>query len=188
MKKAILSVLVSLIVVSAFGQHWGPSAFGNRFGNGRHSVSTQSQGYRGMVELGQGFGWGSMSYVAKVTTTHGYMFNPYLYLGGFVSLGTCEAIDWEYYVNTNDFYHYTPFNFRLGADFRTYMSKGKVAPFVGVQLGLDLYGNEPFVYFSGQAGIRFALKNKLGLNFALQIGSSDYFAAGEVIFKLGFEF
>ena len=133
-----------------------------------------------MVELGQGFGWADMNYVVKVTTTHGYMFNPYLYLGGFVSLGTIEYLEGGYY--------YSDFNFRLGADFRTYMSKGKVAPFVGVQLGLDLYYEEPFVYFSGQAGIRFALKNKLGLNFALQIGSSDYFAAGEVIFKLGFEF
>ena len=61
-------------------------------------------------------------------------------------------------------------------------------PFLGLQFGMDLYGDSPFVYLSGQVGFRVALKNKQALNLAVQIGPQNYFEEGEIIFKLGFEF
>ena len=176
----VLTVLFALSVASyeASAQGWGPSGYGNSFGV-NSSVDGLNRGYRGMVEFGNGFGCGGLNYVFKLSTTHGYQFNPYFYLGGFVSFGTIEY---------RDYWWFDVFNFRWGADARAYLSKGRFAPFLGLQFGMDLYGYLPFVYLSGQVGFRVALKNKLALNFAVQIGPEDYFDHGEAIFKLGFEF
>ena len=178
----VLTVLFALSVASyeASAQGWGPSGYGNSFGGYNESAGGLNKGYRGMVEFGNGFGWGDLNYVFKLSTTHGYQFNPYFYLGGFVSFG---SIEYSY-----DYRSHLYFNFRWGADARAYLSKGRFAPFLGLQFGMDLYGDIPFVYLSGQVGFRVALKNKLALNFAVQIGPEDYFDYGEAIFKLGFEF
>ena len=184
----VLTVLFALSVASyeASAQGWGPSGYGNSFGGVNESAGGLNKGYRGMVEIGNGFGWADMHYLFKFSTTHGYQFNPYFYLGGFVSFGT---IEWSLYYDYYGYYDYLlGFNFRWGVDARTYLSKGRFAPFLGLQFGMDLYDDEPFVYFSGQVGFRVALKNKLALNFAVQIGPEHYFEYGEAIFKLGFEF
>lgn len=185
MKKLIVLVLAAIFALSvasheASAQGWGPSGYGNSFGGYNESAGGLNKGYRGMVEIGNGFGWADMQYLFKFSTTHGYQFNPYFYLGGFVSFGTIGCYDYYYY--------YLGFNFRWGVDARTYLSKGRFAPFLGLQFGMDTYDGDPFVYFSGQVGFRVALKNKLALNFAVQIGPEDYFDYGEAIFKLGFEF
>ena len=191
MKKLIVLVLAAIFTLSvasheASAQGWGPSSYGNSFGGFNESAGGLNKGYRGMVEIGNGFGWADMHYLFKFSTTHGYQFNPYFYLGGFVSFGT---IEWSLYYDYYGYYDYLlGFNFRWGVDARTYLSKGRFAPFLGLQFGMDLYDDEPFVYFSGQVGFRVALKNKLALNFAVQIGPEDYFDYGEAIFKLGFEF
>ena len=193
MKKLIVLLLTALFALSvasyeASAQGWGPSGYGNSFGGYNESAGGFNKGYRGMVEIGNGFGWANMRYLFKFSTTHGYQFNPYFYLGGFVSFGTIECYN-NYYDSDYDYYdYYLGFNFRWGVDARTYLSKGRFAPFLGLQFGMDLYGGNGFVYFSGQAGFRVALKNKLALNFAVQIGPEDYFDHGEAIFKLGFEF
>ena len=184
MKKLIVLVLAAIFALSvaspeASAQGWGPSGFGNSFGV-NSSVNGLNRGYRGMVEFGNGFGWGDLNYVFKLSTTHGYQFNPYFYLGGFVSFGD---IEYSY-----GYRYHRHFNFRWGADARAYLSKGRFAPFLGLQFGMDLYGDIPFVYLSGQVGFRVALKNKQALNLAVQIGPQNYFAEGETIFKLGFEF
>ena len=184
----VLTVLFALSVASyeASAQGWGPSGYGNSFGGVNESAGGLNKGYRGMVEIGNGFGWADMHYLFKFSTTHGYQFNPYFYLGGFVSFGT---IEWSLYYDYYGYYDYLlGFNFRWGVDARTYLSKGRFAPFLGLQFGMDLYGDIPFVYLSGQVGFRVALKNKLALNFAVQIGPEHYFEYGEAIFKLGFEF
>lgn len=187
MKKLLLLCLVSLFAIQASAQYYGHSGYGNRVNRGSSSEYMPA-GYRGMVELGNGFGWGDYEYVVKFTTTHGYQFNPYFYLGAFVGVGSVEVFEDRYF----DYLEYEPFfNFRVGADARVYMSKGRVAPFAGLQLGLDTYGGprpDCCAYVSGQLGLRFALKNKLALNCAAQVGSGWWFEVGEVIFKVGFEF
>ena len=188
MKRLMMLALTALFALSvasyeASAQGWGPSGYGNSFGV-NSSVNGLNRGYRGMVEFGNGFGWVDVNYVFKLSTTHGYQFNPYFYLGGFVSFGSIEHLVRDYFGH----YYHVPFNFRWGADARAYLSKGRFAPFLGLQFGMDLYGYLPFVYLSGQVGFRVALKNKLALNFAVQIGPEDYFEYGEAIFKLGFEF
>lgn len=185
MKRIILCVLVALMTLSASAQQWGPSAYGNKFGHGSSSDGALSKGYRGMVEMAHGFGWGQFIYAFEYSTTHGYQFNPYLYLGGVVSLGRGEY-NRGYYRG----YYYTipALNFSIGSDFRVYMSKGRLTPFAGLQFGFDLCGDNAFILLKGQLGLRYALKNNWGLNFGVQVGPSCYFDYGEVLFKLGVEF
>ena len=194
MKRIVGIMLLLFVTMSASAQMWGHSAHGNSFGYGRNSSDSYlSTGYRGMVEMGHGVGMIDENYLFKLSATYGYQFNPYLYLGGFVSFGTIEVYEENWYYSL-----YNPnFNFRLGADFRAYLPKGRIAPFAGVQLGFD-YGvchqyyeydeDYAFVYLSGQIGVRVALKNRMGVNAALQVGSEDYFDGFELLFKLGYEF
>ena len=201
MKRIIGIILLLFFTMSASAQMLGHSAHGNSFGFARNSSDSYlSKGYRGMVEMGHGVGTMESNYLFKLSTTHGYQFNPYIYLGGFVSLGTIEVAEkyrvYDYYWGRyTDKERFVPnFNFRLGADFRAYLPKKRVAPFVGLQLGFE-YGADPgwgeeyvFVYLSGQLGVRVALKNRMGLNLGIQVGSEYYFEACELLFKLGFEF
>ena len=175
------------MALSASAQQWGPSAYGNRYGYGSSSDGTLTKGYRGMVEMAHGFGWGDYYYVFEVSTTHGYQFNPYLYLGGVVSFGRGEFYDYVHRPHNEDFVS-GGFNFNIGSDFRVYMSDGRLAPFAGLQFGFDLCGDNAFILLKGQLGLRYALKNDWGLNFGVQVGPSCYFRAGEVLFKLGIEF
>ncbi len=153
------------------------------------SVGPLAKGYRGMIETAHGFDCCKRLYYAfKFSTTHGYQFNPYLYLGGVISFGRGTSEQYRY-SNGYSYYYYQPaFNFSIGSDFRVYMSKGKLAPFAGCQFGFDLCGDNAFILFKGQLGLRYALKNNLGLNFGVQVGPSCYFGSGEILFKLGVEF
>lgn len=183
MKRFIGIILFVLVTSTASAQLFGFSAYGNSYGySGGSSDGGLSSGYRGMVEVGDGFDFCCMGNVFKFSTTHGYQFNPYLYLGGFVSLGTAQSYG-GYYSCCE-----TSFNLRFGADFRTYMSKRRFAPFVGVKFGLDLSDDGPFVHLSAQAGFRVAIKNRHGVNFAVQFGPAQYFESAEMLFKLGYEF
>ena len=195
MKRIIGIILLLFFTMSATAQMLGHSAHGNSFGFARNSSDSYlSKGYRGMVEMGHGVGTIESNYLFKLSTTHGYQFNPYIYLGGFVSFGTIEV--YEKYRYYDSYWGYTykeryepNFNFRLGADFRAYLPKKRVAPFAGVQLGFD-YGYDDYasVYLGAQLGIRVALKNNMGLNLAVQVGNEDYIEGSELIFKLGYEF
>ena len=171
------------MALSASAQQWGPSAYGNKFGHGLSSDGTLSKGYRGMVETAHGFDWTDFWYAFEFSTTHGYQFNPYLYLGGVISFGRGVSEGYRY-----SYYYQSDFNFSIGSDFRVYMSKGKLAPFAGLQFGFDLCGDNAFILLKGQMGLRYALKNDWGLNFGVQVGPSCYFGAGEILFKLGVEF
>lgn len=163
------------------------------------SVGPLSKGYRGMIETAHGFDWCQELYYAfEFSTTHGYQFNPYLYLGGVISFGRgtsrqyTRCLGYDYYGNYyyyDDYYDYQPgFNFNIGSDLRVYMAKGNLAPFMGLQFGFDLCGDNCFILLKGQLGLRYAINNNWGLNFGVQVGPSCYFESGEILFKLGVEF
>lgn len=140
------------------------------------SVGPLSKGYRGMVETAHGFDWTDFMYAFDFSTTHGYQFNPYLYLGGVISFG----------LDTIEGHSYNGFS--IGSDFRVYMAKGNLAPFMGLQFGFGLCGGCLFIPSKGQLGLRYAINNNWGLNFGVQIGPSCFSEAGEILFKLGVEF
>lgn len=147
------------------------------------------KGYRGMVEMAYGAGIAGGNFLSQISTTHGWQFNQYLYLGGFASFGSTETL--FHYVES----HYTEpihtiMDFRFGADFRAYISMRRVSPYVGLKLGYDI-GESSFhrtINLSGQLGGRFAIKGRHALNFALQAGLTALHLESEVLFKLGYEF
>lgn len=146
-----------------------------------------SRGYRGMVEMAYGVGIEGDNFLYQISTTHGWQFNQYLYLGGFASFGSTETA--FYYVESDG-----PINqimdFRFGVDFRTYISMRRVSPYVGLKLGYDI-GESSFhrtINLSGQLGGRFAIKGRHALNFALQAGLTAMHLESEILFKLGYEF
>ena len=152
------------------------------------SVGPLAKGYRGMVETAHGFDCDDLKYAFEFSTTHGYQFNPYLYLGGVISFGRGTAKDYRY-LNGYSYYCYlADFNFSIGSDFRVYMAKGNLVPFMGLQFGFDLCGNNAFILLKGQLGLRYAINNNWGLNFGVQVGPTCYFESGEILFKLGVEF
>lgn len=156
------------------------------------SVGPLSKGYRGMIETAHGFDWCKRLYYAfEFSTTHGYQFNPYLYLGGVISFGRGTSVQYGHsgFPDYYNYYYYRPdFNFSIGSDFRVYMAKGNLAPFMGLQFGFDLCGDNPFILLKGQLGLRYAINNNWGFNFGVQVGPSCYFESGEILFKLGVEF
>lgn len=145
------------------------------------SVGSLHKGYRGMVELGGGTA--QEIFQIKFSTTYGYQFNPFLFLGGFIGLGTEPTPIYD-----------NRFNFRCGADFRTYMYKGKIVPYAGLQLGYDywlpttfeadLFPNDS-LYLSCQLGVRFTIQKGNAVNLAIQLGSAT---TRELVFKIGYEF
>ena len=170
------------MALSAFAQQWGPSAYGNRYSHGSSSDRTLTKGYRGMVEMAHGFGWDQFYYAFEYSTTYGYQFNPYLYLGGVVSFGRGESKAYSYDTTTPGF------NFGIGSDFRVYMSQNKLAPFAGLQFGFDLCGDNLYMLLKGQLGLRYALNDNHAINIAAVLGPTCESESGEVLFKLGVEF
>lgn len=152
------------------------------------SSSTTSyipKGYRGMVEMAHGVSIGYFSYIYKISSTHGYQFNKYLYLGGYLSVGPSEIlITWDHDVP----YYERLFTLRLGPDFRFYFLDNKISPFIGFSPGLDI--NAEGIYLGGQFGARMALRGQGAVNFSVEIGSvsENLEHAGEIVLKLGYEF
>ena len=166
MKKLIVLVLAARFALSvasheASAQGWGPSGFGNSFGGFNSDTGGLSKGYHGMVEWGNGVDLSFEEWGTCLVTTHGYQFNPYLFLG--VNLG--------FYLYDGD----EVWPMLLGLDFRVYVSpRNKLCPYFGLRGG--------FLYSDFMAGVRYALNKSLGLNFSISAGMSG------ALLNVGFEF
>ncbi len=166
MKKLIVLVLAAIFALSvasheASAQGWGPSGFGNSFSGFNSDTGGLSKGYHGMVEWGNGLDFADGEWGTCLVTTHGYQFNPYLFLG--VNLG----------FHANSYNGVLPM--LLGLDFRVYMSKNsQFTPYVGIRGG--------YLYTDIMAGLRFSLNKSLGLNISVSAGMVG------LLFNVGFEF
>lgn len=119
------------------------------------------QGYKGFLEAGyifsiknlefatsQKYGPSNMSRI-ELTTSHGIQLNPYIFLGGGVSLDCC----------TESLFFAAP----LFVNARVTPLVGNITPFVDVKGGYSLgYIQGP--YFSANIGCRFGLTRNVGLN------------------------
>lgn len=185
MKKIFVLLVTAVLALSAVDAmaQWGPSGYGNKYGSlrGNGGDGWIRTGYRGMAEMGHGVSFEDGCYALEFTTTHGYQFNPYFYLGGIVSFGF-RGVERSY----NDIDRENVFAFRIAADPRVYFLKSRVTPFAGLQLGLD-YCDGGFVYFGGSVGVRVALNSRFALNFSILV-NSGYWFIGEGMCKIGFEF
>lgn len=154
----------------------------------------ERRGYLGFVETGIAIGIGDYNLNRwEVNTSHGYQFNPYLFVGGGVGV--------HYYFDASDAL------IPVFADFRANVLPGKIAPYadfkIGYSLGVSdgLYGAGLFL--APSVGVRFGLGDnthaiRAGLGFSLQQFSltySDYYyyytgrvMCNSVLFKVGYEF
>lgn len=144
------------------------------FSNNKKSL----KGYKGFVDLGYTFSDENEDRV-EVSTSHGYQFNNYFFLGGGIA-----------YHDYSDAELYT---IPIFANFRANFINNKIAPFGDVRIGYstgDLDG--AYVYMG--VGARLALKKKMALNLTLGYSYQDlddeWYEAETTGFnvKFGFEF
>lgn len=144
--------------------------------NVRPPYTGRARGYRGFVEAGGNFDLDANG-AFTISTTHGYMFNPYIFLGAGLNYHYYDAYDTY---DGHDVYHCLQFY----ADFKAYMTKNRFAPFVDVKLGssTDIY-DETFVFFG--AGLGLGIKGfELAFNYNY-LGAIDSHLLG---FSVGWAF
>lgn len=118
-----------------------------------------AKGYKGFVETGYSLGIGDYSYNRfELSTSHGYKFNSYLFLGAGVGLCAYETDDIA-----------IPFF----ADFRVNFSKDKITPIGGIKLGYSL-GDFEGVYGSIDIGVRFGLSGKKAMTVKFGCTEQDF--------------
>jgi hypothetical protein len=163
--------------------------------NNHHTSSSHHSdvaGYRGFVDFGYTIGTGTYYNAERLelSTSYGYQFNPYLFVGGGVGL--------NYYTNAE------LASFPIFADVRANFTQHTFVPFatlkIGYAVGGDIYG----FYLAPAVGVKYKLSEKKALNLTLgytyqgfqdewydyrgkSVGSSTENLGG-VSIKIGFEF
>ena len=111
-----------------------------------------------------------------LSTTHGYQFNNYFFLGGGVALGC--------YTDRHEFM------MPVYAAFRVNILNKKVSPYVDGRAGLS-FGNSVGAYSSIALGLRIAMERKTGLLIAAEYDVGEYdillFSKGLGL-RIGYEF
>lgn len=129
------------------------------------------RGYRGFVEFGGG---GLDGGIISLTTSHGYQFNPYFYLGAAISFDT---------------YVLYSFSMPLSMDSRVYFCNKNITPYFGFRVGYSPVGGAGY-NVTASFGASFMISKTIGLNAALSYGVQDSEDAtiGCMAFKIGLEF
>lgn len=152
-------------------------------------------GYRGFADMGYTVGIGEWKAGRiEVTTSHGYQFTPYLFMGGGTGI--------HYYCTDGAEETVVP----LFVDFRANFIKGKIVPFARIKAGYSFDTSESFeglgFYIAPSAGVKFMVSDNFAINFSLGYTSQlvdsyyeDYYYEysstenlGGITFKTGFEF
>lgn len=123
-----------------------------RNGGGRFNFDDggRSAGYRGFVDLGYTVGTGVYGEDRiEVSTSHGYQFNPYIYLG----LGAGV----HYYFGSEIF------EIPIFAHVRSEFLKNSISPFVDFKIGYSVFDATGF-YMTPSVGCRFAIGEKNGIS------------------------
>lgn len=158
----------------------------------RKAARNTLKGYKGFVDFG---------YIAdlsdydankvEISTSHGYQFNNYFYLGGGVAA--------DFYTDAD------LIAVPIFVDFRANFINKKVTPFADIKTGYSV-GDVEGAYVSTGIGVRFSLKGKKAINLKLEYNYQQYNDHGDYSynnnyysydydydleglgFKVGFEF
>lgn len=159
MKKVI--VALTLILGLSFG------TFAQDYGIKR--------GYKGFIDFGYTVNVGMTGLAKDISgydsnkinwvTSHGYQFNPYLFVGAGVSFDCYTAKTWV--------------TVPIFANVRVSPLIGNITPFIDVKVGYNSIGYMKGVYFAPSIGCRFGLTRKVGLNvgigYALQQNTANHY-------------
>jgi hypothetical protein len=150
MKKVIVALALMLgVSLSTFAQDY-----------------SVKRGYKGVFEGGyttivSGFNSGKI----ELSTSHGYQFNPYLFVGAGFGV--------ECY--TQSLYFVMP----VFANVKVTPLKGNITPFVDLKGGYSIIGYFEGLYLSPTIGCRFGLTRRVGLNvgigYTLQQTNTKYY-------------
>lgn len=141
------------------------------------------RGYNCFVDMGHAYDmdgitedWVSGDWVS-VSTTHGYQFNDYFFLGGGLALGVCPEYD----------YWYLP----VFAEARVNFLDRRVTPFFVYRIGSSFVNIEDIsAYEMMMLGLRIALteQSALNLSFGLEANLGAYYWSGGYALHIGYEF
>jgi hypothetical protein len=142
----------------------------NNYNNKQYS-SFPNRGYKGFIDLG--FSYGTKSNVGdyemsgenrlEFSTSHGYFFSPYFFLGLGVGFHFYTGYNYE-----GEYYSYdeVAVEIPIFAHIRSHFIDKKVSPFVDVKLGYSVY-DVTGTYFSPSLGCRFAKGSRSAFWFSL---------------------
>jgi len=162
----------------------------------RNSYSTAggaARGYRGFVEVGYTIGVGDHEIDRMaVSTSHGYQFNPHLFVGGGISY--------------NYFKHPEAWSLPIFANVRGILLDHKISPYADLKVGYSVSGDIKGFYMNPSIGCRFSFSDRFALlssvGYEMQYAEIytfywSYYSysankgqenLGGVTFKIGFEF
>ena len=116
-------------------------------------LNPRVKGYRGWVETGGAVGLGTFGDgVFTFSTSHGYQFSPYFFLGA--GIGVDYHFGWE-----------TVF-MPIFANARAYFIDGKISPFLDAKIGYSPLDGTGF-YFSPSVGVSFGTSRKCAVNLSI---------------------
>jgi len=147
----------------------------------RKSARNTLKGYKGFIDaatIGNVNGYDAS--FMEISTTHGYQFNNYFFLGGGIALNYYADAE----LTTAPIY----------AAFRANFINKKVSPFADIKLGYTV-GDLRGTYASIGIGVRFSLKGRKALNLACVYSEQDneWYSDNSVSYlglgvRFGFEF
>lgn len=152
----------------------------NKLGLDNSTYSYRNLGYKGFAEIGGGAVIGSLVELGTVniSTSHGYQFNPYFYLGGGISIQPFFEFGEPYTA-------FLPIFLNL----RTNLIDNKISPFIDVKTGYVAVLNG--FYMNTSLGITFPIADKCGMNFSIgyeTYGQMQGAALESCSLRMGFEF
>ena len=126
---------------------------------------TLRRGYKGSFDIGYEFTVGNFDgRLFGVSTSHGFQFNPYIYLGGGLAL--------NYYHDDfdEDSYGVIPVFINVRTNFTT----SRISPYFDFKTGYSINEDGGF-YANPSIGVRFGLGRKLGLNLSASYTYQEVF-------------
>lgn len=176
MRKIILSIILMVIIIP--------------------TIQAQEKGYKGMLNAG----WILLSENTsfEVLTTHGYQFNPHLFIGGGTGINFYSSPS---KANVGSTLIREGAFIPIFADIRGYLLKGKISPYAEAKIGglIPVTEGDAGIYFAPEIGCKLGFSSKFALNIAAEyilqqdkIGDNPwhdfYIQAGGLCLKIGFEF
>lgn len=128
--------------------------------NNRKLARQTLRGYKGFIDMGYVVDLSdNNANKLEVSTSHGYQFNNYFYVGGGVAV--------DYYTDAD------LISAPIFADFRANFINKKITPFADIKTGYS-FGDVEGVYVTTGVGVRFSLKGKKAINLKLEYNYQQY--------------
>ena len=144
-------ILILLAAIACIGQANAQTIKGHRYRGFIDTTFLTDGVFEDMNSIGGGF-----------STSHGYQFNPYIFLGGGVAYHSYSLDDF-----------FGKYSIPIFTNFRVNMNDKKISPFFDAKLGYSV-GNYEGAYVSPTFGVRFGLKQDVGLNVSIGYAIQGY--------------